>query len=63
MNAALRQIAMDKKGGGGSGVMVILSDFLIREDISKGLDYLAAGARGGFDSYCMQILSPGEIDS
>jgi uncharacterized protein (DUF58 family) len=55
----LKQIALSRVG---SGVMVILSDFLYREDLGKGLNYLAAGRDGGFDVYCLQILSPGELD-
>jgi hypothetical protein len=54
--------------------MVVLSDFLIHEGYQEGLRLLAgpggprgggagAGAGGGgFDTYCLQILSPGEID-
>jgi len=55
----LKQIALSRVG---SGVMVILSDFLYREDLGKGLNYLAAGRDGGFDVYCLQVLSPGELD-
>ncbi|MCH7961331.1 MAG: DUF58 domain-containing protein [Planctomycetes bacterium] len=63
LNDALRQIAMTRVG---AGVMIVLSDFLVREDISRGLNYLAAGSGpgvgGSFDTYCIQILSPGEMD-
>ena len=54
---AMRAIAQARSG---KGVMVVLSDFLIAEGYEEGLRFLAGG--GGFDTYCMQILSPGEID-
>jgi len=54
---ALKAISSARQG---KGVMVLLSDFLIPEGYEEGLKYLA-GARG-FDSYCLQALSPGEID-
>jgi hypothetical protein len=41
--------------------MILLSDFLIPEGYQQGLNTLA-GAAGGFDVYCLQILSPGELD-
>ncbi len=44
----------------GSGVMIVISDFLFREGFEDGLRLLA-GARG-FDAWCLQTLSPGEID-
>ncbi len=60
LNRALRQIAL---GRSGKGVLVLLSDFLVREDIREGLNYLAAGRGvGGFDTYCLQVLSPGELE-
>jgi uncharacterized protein (DUF58 family) len=58
-NAALRQIAQSRKG---SGVMTLVSDFLVREDYRTGLNYLAGGASGGYDVYILQTLSPGELD-
>ncbi|MDX2132756.1 MAG: DUF58 domain-containing protein [Planctomycetota bacterium] len=43
------------------GVCVVLSDFLF--DPTRGLDYLAAGvAEGALDVFCVQTLSPGELD-
>jgi len=39
--------------------MVILSDFLFKAGYEKGLRYLAGG---GYDTFCMQVLSPEEID-
>lgn len=56
--SALKAIALSRTG---KGVMVVLSDFLIHEGYEEGLRYLAGGA-GGYDTYCMQILSPGELD-
>lgn len=55
-NTALKTLGLSRKG---KGVMVVLSDFLVREDIREGLSYLAGG---GFDVYCMQVLSPGELE-
>ncbi len=55
-NDAMRTIALSRQG---KGVMVILSDFMLKEGYEKGLRYLAGG---GFDTFCMQVLSPEEID-
>ena len=44
----------------GKGVMMVLSDFLAPEGYEPGLKALAAA--GGYDVYCVQILSPGELD-
>ena len=55
-NDAMRSIALGRQG---KGVMVILSDFLLKEGYEKGLRYLAGG---GYDTFCMQVLSPEEID-
>lgn len=59
---AMRTIALARQG---RGVMVILSDFLLKQGYEKGLRYLArggAGGAGGYDVFAMQILSPEEID-
>lgn len=56
-NAALKTIAKLRVG---KGVMVVLSDFLVDEGYQAGLRALAAA--GGYDTYCLQILSPGEIE-
>ncbi len=53
---AMRTIALNRQG---KGVMVILSDFMLKEGFEKGLRYLAGG---GFDIFCLQVLSPQEID-
>ncbi len=56
----------------GTGVMIVLSDFFFREDLSRGLNYLAGGVggtgaggvggMGGFDTWCLQVLAPEELD-
>jgi len=53
---ALRTIALARQG---RGVMIILSDFLLKEGYEKGLRYLAGG---GYDTFVLQVLSPEEID-
>ncbi|MCH8151266.1 MAG: DUF58 domain-containing protein [Planctomycetes bacterium] len=55
-NDAMRHVALSRQG---KGVMVILSDFMFKESYEKGLRYLAGG---GYDTFCLQILSPEEID-
>lgn len=64
-DAAMRRIASARAG---HGVLVVLSDFLFRDGVEKGLNYLAGGLAGGggggggFDGCCLQVLSPGELD-
>lgn len=53
---AMRGIALTRQG---KGVMLVLSDFLYKEGYEKGLRYLAGG---GFDTFCIQVLSPEEVD-
>jgi len=53
---AMRAIALARQG---KGVMVILSDFMFKEGYEKGLRYLSGG---GYDTFCLQVLSPEEID-
>ena len=55
-NDAMRTIALARQG---KGVMVILSDFLYKEGYEKGLRYLSGG---GYDTFCMQVLAPEEVD-
>ena len=57
----LRTLALSRRG---RGVMVVMSDFLVREDLRRGLNYLAGGglAGDGFDVHCLQVLSPGELE-
>ena len=62
---AMRAVANTRQG---KGVMVVVSDFLLREGYEQGLRYLAAGlgreagAGSSFDTYVVQVLAPGEID-
>ncbi|MFG0293595.1 MAG: DUF58 domain-containing protein [Phycisphaerales bacterium JB050] len=56
-NAALTSIARQRIG---KGVMVVISDFLIPGGYEQGLKSLAAA--GGYDTYCLQLLTPEEID-
>jgi len=63
-NAALRNIALTRKG---KGVMIVLSDALVREDVRTGLNFLAAGGTpgsggSGFDTTLLQVLDPMELD-
>jgi uncharacterized protein (DUF58 family) len=53
---AMRVIALGRQG---KGVMVILSDFMFKEGYDKGLRYLSGG---GYDTFCIQVLSPEEVD-
>ena len=55
--AALKALALSRLG---KGVLILLSDFLVREDLRTGLNYLSG--RNGFDVHCLQILSPGELE-
>src|SRR5208283_541501 len=41
------------------GVCVVLSDFFIKEGFESGLRYVAGGK---YDLFCVQVLSPQEID-
>ncbi len=54
---AMRSAAMTSSG---SGVMIVLSDFFASPDPARGLDMIAR--RGGFDTTCIQLVAPGEID-
>jgi len=62
---AMRAVSTTRRG---KGVMVVISDFLLREGYEQGLRYLAAGlgreagAGNSFDTYIVQTLAPGEID-
>lgn len=60
-SGALRTVASSRTG---KGVMIVLSDFLVQEGYLSGLNALAGGGLGvaGFDTYCLQIASPVEID-
>jgi hypothetical protein len=56
--SALRALAATR---GGRGVCILISDFLIpgRGGYQAGLNYLAGR---GFDTFCVQVLSPAELD-
>jgi uncharacterized protein (DUF58 family) len=56
---AMRRVVRSKSG---TGVLVILSDFLFPEGVDAGLRYLGAAGQEGFDVSCMQVLAPGELD-
>ncbi|MCA9306610.1 MAG: DUF58 domain-containing protein [Phycisphaerales bacterium] len=59
-NSALSLIA---RSGIGKGVVVVLSDFLIEGGYERGLrDLSAAGGGGAHDVYCLQVLSPSELE-
>jgi len=55
-NDAMRSIALGRQG---KGIMIILSDFLYKDGYEKGIRYVSGG---GFDTFCIQTLSPDEID-
>lgn len=54
--AACKRIALSRRG---RGVMLLLSDFLMREGYEDGIRLLAGH---GYDVVCLQVLSPQEID-
>ncbi|HVZ93449.1 MAG TPA: DUF58 domain-containing protein [Phycisphaerales bacterium] len=58
-NDALATIARLRVG---TGVLILLSDFLIPppDGYERGLRLIAAA--GGYDTHCLQILAPGEIE-
>ena len=53
---ACKRISMTRRG---KGVMVVLSDFFVKEGYETGLRLLAGG---GYDVYALQVLSPQEIE-
>jgi len=53
---SMKALALARQG---RGVMVVVSDFLLKEGYEKGLRYVAGR---GYDLWCMQTLSPQEID-
>lgn len=60
---AARRIASPRHAGG-RGVMIVISDYLVQEGLIEALNYYAGGVGGGgaFDTTCLQVLSPDEID-
>lgn len=55
----LREAALD---GSLRGVVVVLSDFLVRSGLERGLNALAGGPAGTRDAWCLRVRSPGEED-
>lgn len=53
---ACERIAATRRG---KGVMVVLSDFFFKEGYEAGLKYLVGH---GYDVYCVQLLSPQELE-
>jgi uncharacterized protein (DUF58 family) len=53
---ACKRIALTRRG---KGVMVVLSDFFIKEGYETGLRLLVGR---GYDLFCIQVLSPQEVD-
>ncbi|MBS0189591.1 MAG: DUF58 domain-containing protein [Phycisphaerales bacterium] len=49
-------------GMSGRGLVVLLSDLLVPGAGAKGLAAIAAGEHASLDAYCLQILSPAELD-
>jgi uncharacterized protein (DUF58 family) len=56
---ALKAISMRSRMGG-RGVMVVLSDFLVEEEVKRGLGYIGEGH--GYDVHAFMVLSPGELE-
>ena len=58
--SAMRSVGVNRAG---RGVIVVLSDFLLPGGGADGFQYLGAATMdGAFDTYCLQLLSPAEID-
>ena len=53
---ACKRIALSRRG---KGVMLVLSDFLLKEGYEDGLRMLMGR---GYDVFCLQVLSPQELD-
>jgi uncharacterized protein (DUF58 family) len=53
---ACKRIALSRKG---KGIMILLSDFLIKEGYEQGLRLLLGR---GYDLFAIQVLSPQEVD-
>ncbi|MEM8757225.1 MAG: DUF58 domain-containing protein [Planctomycetota bacterium] len=58
-NDTLRRVARERTG---KGVVIVLSDCLVRGGYQPGIATLADTGRGGFDTTVLQVLSPGELD-
>jgi uncharacterized protein (DUF58 family) len=53
---SMKALALARQG---RGVMLVISDFLLKEGYEKGLRYVAGR---GYDLWCVQTLAPQEID-
>lgn len=58
-NAEVRSIAARLSG---RGIVVLLSDLLAPGGAAGGLASLGAAEHGALDAYCLQVLSPAELD-
>jgi len=58
-NEIMRRVALSRSG---RGVLVLISDMLLREGYLPGLSYIAGVGRSAFDTTCLQVLSPDELD-
>ncbi|MBX3388715.1 MAG: DUF58 domain-containing protein [Phycisphaeraceae bacterium] len=58
-NADIRAIAARLAG---RGIVVLISDLLAPDGIAGGIASLGAAEYGALDAYCLQVLSPSEID-
>jgi len=55
----MRRVALSRSG---RGVLVLISDMLLREGYLPGLSYIAGVGRSAFDATCLRVLSPDELD-
>jgi uncharacterized protein (DUF58 family) len=55
-DACCKRIALSRRG---RGVMIVISDFMFKEGYEDGLRMLAGR---GYDVFCVQVLSPQEVD-
>jgi len=53
---SMKSLAVSRQG---RGVMLVVSDFLLKDGYEKGLRYVAGR---GYDLWCIQTLSPQELD-
>ena len=53
---SMKTLALSRQG---RGVMIVISDFLLKDGYEKGLRYVAGR---GYDLWCIQTLAPQELD-
>lgn len=58
-NAEVRTVAARLSG---RGIVVLVSDLLGAEGIAGGIAAIGAAEHGALDAYCLQVLSPAELD-